>query len=267
MIESWAADDSEIVTYFDADNRATLQTWWDPLGMLENTENKSYDNDGHLLTASNNNGTYSFSYDADGRVTQVSEPFGQTLSYAYDGDGNQTQVADSFGGTQTSIYDVQDRLTTREYTGESQTLRVDFTYTATNQIASQIDYSNLAGTAVVSTIDDAYDANGNVTSIESYDATPTLIEGFTYSYDAAGNLSSEVDTQGGTPTTTSYTYDDANQLTAAGASSYSYDANGNRNSTGYSTGAGNEMSSDGTYNYTYDAKGNELTKTEHRDGR
>ena len=66
-----------------------------------------------MKTASNSNGTYSFSYDRDNRLTHVSEPFGVTLTYAYDGDGNQTQVIDSFGGTETSSYDSNNYLTER----------------------------------------------------------------------------------------------------------------------------------------------------------
>ena len=64
-----------------------------------------------MLTASNSNGTYTFSYDSDGRLTNVQEPFGVSLSYSYDADGNQTQVVDSFGGTQNSVYDADGYLT------------------------------------------------------------------------------------------------------------------------------------------------------------
>src|ERR1700727_2076186 len=141
-------------------------------------------------------------YQAQSALTNVQEPFSASLSYSYDGDGNQTQVVDSFGGTQTSVYDVQDRLVTREYTGESEQMRVDFTYTAQGLISTQTSYSNLAGTALVATTTDLYDANGNVTSIATYDATSALIDQFTYIYDRAGNLSSETDTQQSVATTT-----------------------------------------------------------------
>ena len=261
VTESIAANGGSILTTYDADDRVTHEVWYESSFTVD-TQNKTYDDDGLLLTASNDNGTYSFDYDPDGRVTQVSEPFGQTLNYAYDGDGNQTQVVDSFGGTQTSIYDVQDRLVTREYTGEGENLRVDFTYTANNQIATETDYYNLAGTDLVGSTTYAYDADQNVTSIVSYNSSSSVIESFKYTYDRAGNLSTETDTQLSTATTTTYSYDDANQLTGSGGASYSYDANGNRTMTGYTTGAGNELTSDGTYDYTYDASGQEITKTD-----
>jgi RHS repeat-associated protein len=265
VTESIAADNGSIVYTYDHDDRQTQQLWY-ASSTLVNTLNKTYDNDGDLLTASNGNGTYTFAYDHDNRLTNVQEPFSASLSYAYDGDGNQTQVVDSFGGTQTSVYDVQDRLVTREYTGESNNLRVDFTYGANGQVATETRYDSLLGPAygtsadLVATATDSYDGNGNVAEIQNTQVS-TTIDQFVYTYDRAGNLSSETDTQQGTATTTTYSYDAANQLTGSGGASYSYDANGNRDSTGYTTGTGNELTSDGTYNYTYDAKGNEITKT------
>jgi hypothetical protein len=78
--------------------------------------------------------------------------------------GNQTQVTDSFGGTQTSVYDIEDRLVTREYTGQSQELRVDFTYNAQGLVATEMRYDMLsgpvylAGTDLVAVTDTGYDA-------------------------------------------------------------------------------------------------------------
>ena len=68
-------------------------------------------------------------------------------------------------------------------------------------------------------------------------------------------------------------YDPTNQLTSATYStasgghqpaneSYSYTANGNRNSTGYTTGSPNLMMSDGTFDYQYDADGNRASRTQ-----
>jgi len=103
-------------------------------------------------------------YDHDGRVTNVQEPFGVSLSYAYDGNGNQTQVVDSFGGTQTSTYDLEYRLTSRTYTGQSQNLREDFTYNAQGLVATDKRYSDLSGTTLVAETDYGYDGSGNRTN-------------------------------------------------------------------------------------------------------
>ena len=64
----------------------------------------TYDGDGNILTASNSQGTYTLSYDNDGRVTNVTEPFGVSLAFIYDADANRTQVSDSFGGAEYSSY-------------------------------------------------------------------------------------------------------------------------------------------------------------------
>ena len=65
-----------------------------------------------------------------------------------------------------------------------------------------------------------------------------------------------------------YSYDDADQLTAADYSggvladeAYAYDANGNRAGSGYVVGANNRLFSDGTFNYQYDNEGNRTRKT------
>src|SRR5262249_50709947 len=61
-------------------------------------------------------------------------------------------------------------------------------------------------------------------------------------------------------TTRTYTYDNANQVTADGSSTFTFDGTGNRTNTGYATTTMNEVTSDGTWNYTYDAEGNETKK-------
>jgi YD repeat-containing protein len=66
--------------------------------------------------------------------------------------------------------------------------------------------------------------------------------------------------------TTSYTYDSANQLTAAGSATYSYDSAGNRTSGGSSPSAGNRISQDANWTYSYDADGNRTGKTSRSDG-
>jgi len=48
--------------------------------------------------------------------------------------------------------------------------------------------------------------------------------------------------------------------------SYSFDANGNRNSSGYTVGTNNQIWTDGTYNYTYDDEGNRISKTKISNG-
>ncbi|MEZ4671437.1 MAG: RHS repeat-associated core domain-containing protein [Anaerolineae bacterium] len=50
---------------------------------------------------------------------------------------------------------------------------------------------------------------------------------YDYTFDRAGNRTQQVVTIGATPTTTNYTYNNANQLTGDGTYTFQYDANGN----------------------------------------
>jgi RHS repeat-associated protein len=220
-------------------------------------QNKTYDAAGDLLTASNANGAYAFTYDASGRVTHVEEPFGVWFTYGYDSHGNRTSVTDSFGDTETSVYDGNNRLASRTLVGQGQAMRVDYTYTADGQVATINRSSDLAGTQLVATTIYTYDAVGNVTDIENLGPGGAVISDFAYQYNAAGEVTNEVDNG----SAVNYQYDGTGQLTGDGNNSYAYDPNGNRANSGYVTGPDNQVLSDGVWNYTYDMEGNEATKT------
>jgi RHS repeat-associated protein len=242
---------------YDSAGRETGETWTVSDSTV-NTFTFTFDSAGDLLTAANSAGTYTMAYDTLNRVTNIKEPFGLALTYGYDSAGRKTQTVDLFGGTLTSVYDGVGNLTTREFGGTSQTpLREDLTYTSRNQIATETRYSDLAGTTLVATSADTYDSVGRVTNIQHAGTTGTALANYTYTYDLASRLTSEQDNG----TSTAYGYDATSQLTSAGASAYSYDANGNRTMAGYSTGAGNQLLNDGTWTYTYDAEGNMTKKS------
>ena len=54
------------------------------------------------VTAGDQNGFYTLTYDAVDRVTVVQELFGQRLTFSYDAVGNRTGVQDSSNGVTTS---------------------------------------------------------------------------------------------------------------------------------------------------------------------
>jgi YD repeat-containing protein len=70
-------------------------------------------------------------------------------------------------------------------------------------------------------------------------------------------LTSEVESG----TTTTYQYDAQGQLTHAGATTYAFNATGDKSGLTYNASDKNELTNDGTYSYTYDNEGNEISKT------
>jgi RHS repeat-associated protein len=247
------------VTSYSYDNvgRKTGETWV-VSGSTVNTFTYTFDSAGNVLTAANLAGTYTMAYDTLNRVTNVKEPFSLALTYAYDKAGRQTTTTDSFGGVLTSIYDGVGNLTSRQFGGVSQTpLREDQTFNSRNQVATQTRYSDLAGSTLVGTSAYSYDSPGRVTNIQHAGKTGTILANYTYTYDLASRMTSKQDNG----TSTAYGYDATSQLTSAGASAYSYDANGNRTMVGYSTGTNNQLLNDGTWTYTYDAEGNMTKKS------
>ncbi len=236
---------------YNAEGEETGETWISASSGVTDVNTLTYDNDGNQLSAANFNGAYTYTYDDENRVLTVQEPFGLSLTFTHDADGNRTGVQDSLGGAQTSTYDAENDLLTREQTGDRGTLRVDYTYTADNQVATIKRYSDLAGSSLIGETDYAYNAEGEVVSEVSKDSTSTVISSASYSYDADELVTSA--TVNGT--TQTFSYDSTQQLTGDGTTTQSYDANGDRNKTGYVVGTGNQITSDGTWTYSYDAAG------------
>ena len=114
------------------------------------------------------NGTataYGYSYDQDGRLTDVTVNGSATNHYGYDSNGNRVSYTGPGGSTVTGTYDAQDRMLT--YGSYS------YTYTANGELASKTDSS----TGLVTTY--TYDVLGNLRAVTLPDGTAItyLIDG------------------------------------------------------------------------------------------
>jgi RHS repeat-associated protein len=255
---------NRVITYaYDNADRLTGETWLSAGGTtVVNTRTYTYDNADQLLTAGDNSGTYTLGYDALGRVTGESEPFGLSLTYSYDAADRLTLEQDSLGGVLTSVYDNADRLTSRQLSGNGQQARIDPGYDARDELTSLTRYSDTGGTTVVGTTVYGYDDAGRTTAITHKNASGATLSYYDYGYDNADRITTETWGSGASTGVHSYTYDNASQLSGDGSTTYSYDFNGNRTMAGYSTATGNRLTTDGVWTYTYDAEGNLVQKTQ-----
>ena len=202
---------------------------------------------------------FTFEYSATGRITRRVGHDGYGLSYSYDAVGRLQRVNDGAGAQIVAYqYDTVGRLA-RETRGNG--TYVTYEYDAVGQIIHLVNYG--ADGAVQSRFDYTYDSNGRPVSVATLEGTTG------YAYDAVGRLTSETDpdgrhvvytydavgnrvavTENGVVTT--YTANTVNRYTQMGATSFAYDADGNRIA---------ETNALGTTQYGYDAGGRLVTVT------
>ncbi len=256
-VQSFAYDArGNVIAKTDA-NGNTIQYKYDAAGrLLQKTfpgggaATFSYDANGNLLAAANVAATVTMSYDALNRLSAATDSrFGQTIQYSYDHNGRRTQLVDPTGGVTTYTYDASGRMTSvTNPAGNS----AQFSYDALGRPIG-LQYSN--GIAVSY----QYDAAGQPISITATGAGPQV----SYTYDANGNPASITDPAG----MHSYQFDPLNRLTsAAGASAenYTYDGAGNRLSSvsgGYTYDAAGRLTTGEGFSYSYDKNGNLTSRT------
>ncbi len=78
-----------------------------PFNRLTNTPSAtySYDNNGNLVSKTDELGTWTFAYNEENRLTQVNKPGGLMIGYKYDALGRRIQRATSAGANERYVYD------------------------------------------------------------------------------------------------------------------------------------------------------------------
>jgi RHS repeat-associated protein len=222
----------------------------------------TYDLANHMTQVVDPTGTYGFTFDADGRLTQTSTAYSFiagktfTVGYGYDAAANRTSMTDPQNASSSYVYDTLNRLQTLT----SPQGAFGFGYDALSR-RTQLTRPNSVTTTY------SYDPLSRLLSVLHKLGTTTL-DGATYSVDSAGNRTAKTDRRTGTATT--YGYDSIYQLLTAtqGGSTtenYSYDPVGNRLTSlagNYSNNNSNELTSSPTATFTYDNNGNSLSKTD-----
>jgi RHS repeat-associated protein len=250
----------------------------------------TYDNLNRLTAVTRGTATFSYAYDAAGNLTSRTYPDSTVISSTYD-DANELATVATGSATTTYAYDADGNLTSATLPANTSTFKYDNADRLTK-------VTNKKGSPVVSSFQYTLDANGNPTQVVTktetiaytYDQQNRLTQacyltscsgsglaGISYTYDGVGNRLTET-RYGTTPTTTRYAYNADDELcwTASGsgtcasppsgATTYSYDANGNETAAGsrsFTYDLENRLLSTtlsgSTESYTYDGEGNRLT--------
>ncbi len=278
---------------YDHAGRLLQEDWFAAAsGDRVNTLTFTYDAVGNMLTASDLNVTgsddeshYTFIYDQLNRLESV-DNLGTpgvpnvVLGYAYDAQGNVIRTSDNFGVTVSSEYSARNQLSVRTWfdadgSGDVDDARVEMDYSASGRMTEMRRFADLAGNAanLIGRTVRTYDLAGRSDQLNHLDATDINISSYDYDYDFAGLLIAEtrVHQMSEFSQEITYGYDLTGQLTEANYSgqpdeSFSYDANGNRESstahgTAYETETGNRLATDGDHAYEYDGEGNLVLKT------
>ena len=144
-----------------------------------------------------------FGYDDVGRRTSTTYPNGVTQTITYNSGGHQTSITAKLGTTTLTGF----TYTSAQGTSD-RTLRQ--TVTVAHEANNTVSYS--------------YDTLNRLTGATTKNSAGTTVDTRSWAYDQASNRTSQ--TINGT--TTSYTYNAANQLTGSGGVTYTYDGNGNQ---------------------------------------
>jgi RHS repeat-associated protein len=272
---------------------------------LSRSESYSYDGDGNLTQFTDRRGKVTtYTYDNLNRKTfagfgtGTGPTYESTIGYTYDASNRLTQAVDSVAGTISRTFDGLDRMTEEttpqgsvSYGYDAAGRRTSMTVGSLTAVSYAYDNANRLtevsrGTPTVSfsydsanrrtsltlpngvTMSYSYDSASEVTGI-SYATSSTTLGSLTYSYDLAGrrvtmggsfaavNLPSAISTTG---------YDAANELTAWGTATPTYDSNGNTTSDGtnsYVWNARNQLASMNSTgdSFQYDPFGRRAAKT------
>lgn len=223
--------------------------------------------------------TYTYDYDAAGKLIRVIDPLGVATKYSYDKQGSKLTMTDGRGKLTKYNYTAFGKLKT-VINPENKEIRYKYDLNGntacitdengSNTVYTYDDKGLLLEKKVLETGDSvsySYDEAGNKktmsddsgNSFYSYDANNRLLEvtkdgaaQISYTYDQVGNVTNITDSKGNT---ISYTYDKSNRMetvTSNGkTATYTYDENGRRTDITYDGGVSEK--------YTFD-KDNQLIK-------
>lgn len=198
---------------------------------LPNANTVSYTWDGvdNLLTKTDGGGQVSYGYTVNDELSTVTDPQNKQTVLSYDQDGNQTRIAYPNGISENMSYDAAGQLTSVAASGcPIPQVCPSFSYSYTNPANNQPTTQRYSRTdANNRTQNYSYDVLNRLTQAVEKDSGGATTNSWSYAYDPVGNITSQ--TLNGS--TTAMTYNAADQLTAAGSTTFTFNGNGNLTSS------------------------------------
>ncbi|WP_206919910.1 RHS repeat-associated core domain-containing protein [Alicyclobacillus suci] len=216
------------------------------------------DGDGNVTGQQDNVGSQNFSYNADGKMLTSTLSIGSTssnTSYQYNTQDDLVSLATGIASAHLG-YNEADQLASM-YFGNG--VSTSYNYDGSQRVQSVV-ITGPNGT--IGAFKYAYDNDGNIVSVTDMKSGKTLSS---YTYDDMNRLLTETDASGQVTqytydlhgnitkktvgsTTTTYSYDNGDELTAVNGQTYTYNADG-------------ELTNDGKYAYKWNSLG-ELTEVD-----
>jgi RHS repeat-associated protein len=176
------------------------------------------------MTAGGHGGRFTYQYDGQDRLTNLTDWQGKTAAFSYD--AADRRINEAAGGlVTTTVYDAANRVTDLTTTVPTSSVTLtNYSYRYDN-LNNRLGVTEVDGTLVTWTYDSTYQLTGEMRTDAG--GSSTLTYNTTYTYDPVGNRLVKWDS--GALTTS--TYDAANQLQTAiapsGVTTYTYDMAGN----------------------------------------
>lgn len=209
---------------YDRLNRQTSKTFLLP---SDGTLTYAYDGVGNLIGFTDGGGAVGYAYNAVNLLQTLTEPGGFQTTFTYDDMHHRTGTAYPNGVTMAQTYDTAGRLTSIVGKNAGGTTLTSFAYAYQNATGADTALRQRVTDQNGNTTSYGYDVLNRLTGAQTTGPSPAS---YAYAYDGANNRTSQ--TVNGAATT--YGYNAADELTAAGGATYNYDAVGNQ--TGNSAG-------------------------------
>jgi RHS repeat-associated protein len=245
-------------TEYQYDNAGRLVSFTDPVGTVSYT----YDENGNILTTTDSSGTITRGYDELNRVVGYTDSAGNHIQYTYDETGNLITLTYPGGRQVHNQYDAANRLVgVTDWAMRTTT----YEYDTNGRLVKTIRPN---GTVLTQ----SYDAAGQLLQMKDVDDTENIFSQYNYTYNEVGNITREQSTIEMQPfllSNKTMTYTTDNRIATYNGEYIDYDNDGNMVTgplaglmSSFTFDSRNRLSAAGNTTYTYNAENHRVAITE-----